>query len=405
MSFTGKRILVTGVTGQVRLSGRLGVRTRQRGVRPRPLQSRQGPGRGRGRGGPCRCRPTSTRETSRAIPEGLDYVLHFAVAKGGVPELPLVTSPRNGGRSRAPDVRGAADGRGLPSLLLRRGLRARRSPRLREEDPLGDNHPQLHAHLQPQQDRDRSRTCASPCGPARPPHDHRALQRAPYGDNGGWPFWHPHDDEAGSGHRRETARSRTSTIRSTRTTTSGRSPASSPRPSHTRATTVNWGGSEAVSIEEWTAYLGELTGLEPKLNYQDHYLGSLRLDPTRNARARGGDAGAVARGFPPHGGGEGSRSPEAIERISSRGASRCSRGCRSPSPPPRSSGFPPPRRATRARGARSSSVHRRRAGGAGCRSRAAAFASASELAAVGHRGLSARRASGRGSGPSATTGA
>ena len=27
---------------------------------------------------------------------------------------------------------------------------------------------------------------------------------------------------------------------------------------------VNWCGQDAVSIEEWCAYLGELTGLEPK---------------------------------------------------------------------------------------------------------------------------------------------
>jgi UDP-glucuronate 4-epimerase len=32
------------------------------------------------------------------------------------------------------------------------------------------------------------------------------------------------------------------------------------------ATTVNWGGDDAVSIEEWCGYLGELTGLTPRFN-------------------------------------------------------------------------------------------------------------------------------------------
>ena len=47
------------------------------------------------------------------------------------------------------------------------------------------------------------------------------------------------------------------------------------------ATTVNWGGSDAVSIEEWCEYLGELTGLEARLQASEHALGSLTMDLTR----------------------------------------------------------------------------------------------------------------------------
>ncbi len=32
------------------------------------------------------------------------------------------------------------------------------------------------------------------------------------------------------------------------------------------ATIVNWGGDEPVSVQEWTAYIGELLGVEPKIN-------------------------------------------------------------------------------------------------------------------------------------------
>jgi hypothetical protein len=47
------------------------------------------------------------------------------------------------------------------------------------------------------------------------------------------------------------------------------------------AVTVNWGGSETASIEEWCAYLGELTGLEPRLQYTEKTFGSVLLDLTR----------------------------------------------------------------------------------------------------------------------------
>jgi len=47
------------------------------------------------------------------------------------------------------------------------------------------------------------------------------------------------------------------------------------------ATTVNWGGSDAVSIEEWCGYLGELTGLEARFEVSDRALGSLAMDLTR----------------------------------------------------------------------------------------------------------------------------
>jgi hypothetical protein len=53
------------------------------------------------------------------------------------------------------------------------------------------------------------------------------------------------------------------------------------------ATTVNWGGSETVSIEQWCQYLGELTGLEARLQASEHALGSLTMDLTRMHRLLG----------------------------------------------------------------------------------------------------------------------
>jgi UDP-glucuronate 4-epimerase len=46
-------------------------------------------------------------------------------------------------------------------------------------------------------------------------------------------------------------------------------------------TTVNWGGSEVVSIQEWCRYLGELTGIEPTFFPTDQTLASVSIDTTR----------------------------------------------------------------------------------------------------------------------------
>jgi UDP-glucuronate 4-epimerase len=46
-------------------------------------------------------------------------------------------------------------------------------------------------------------------------------------------------------------------------------------------TTVNWGGSDVVSIQEWCTYLGELTGIAPKFLPTDQALKSVSIDTTR----------------------------------------------------------------------------------------------------------------------------
>jgi hypothetical protein len=47
------------------------------------------------------------------------------------------------------------------------------------------------------------------------------------------------------------------------------------------AVTVNWGGSEAVSIEEWCTYLGELTGAEARFDPTEQTIDSVQIDTTR----------------------------------------------------------------------------------------------------------------------------
>ena len=48
-----------------------------------------------------------------------------------------------------------------------------------------------------------------------------------------------------------------------------------------QATVLNWGGSETASIEEWCAYLGELTGITPEFTTTDATVAALPVDLTR----------------------------------------------------------------------------------------------------------------------------
>jgi nucleoside-diphosphate-sugar epimerase len=47
------------------------------------------------------------------------------------------------------------------------------------------------------------------------------------------------------------------------------------------ATIVNWAGRDQVSVEEWCAYLAEITGREAKLDYVDWMLSSVTTDNTK----------------------------------------------------------------------------------------------------------------------------
>jgi nucleoside-diphosphate-sugar epimerase len=101
----------------------------------------------------------------------------------------------------------------------------------------------------------------------------------PYGNNGGWPWFHLMMMKAGHAIPVHTERP------------------SIYNPIHeddyisqiprlleiasVPATIVNWAGSEQVSIEEWCEYLGQITGLEVQFEYTDKTLASLPMDLSR----------------------------------------------------------------------------------------------------------------------------
>jgi len=210
-----------------------------------------------------------------ALPADADYVLHFAVSKTNDWEKDL-----------------AANSGGLASLMEHhQGARAflhcsttgvykpaGHRP-LAEDAPLGDNHgvwPFLRTY---------SICKIAAEGTARWAAERFALPTTiarlsvPYGDGGGWPAIHLH--MMLSGHEVPVHVDAPSVYHPLHQDDIA---AMVPRllaAASVPATTVNWGGSEPVSIEDWCTYLGTLVGVEPRFAPTGHTIDSVQIDTTR----------------------------------------------------------------------------------------------------------------------------
>ena len=270
---SGKKILITGPTGQVALPvvahfakiadvhalarfGKQEDRDRIEALGAKTLQA-----------------DLADIDALASVPEDYDYVLNFAVVKTG---------------DFAYDL--AANGEGVGNLMMRcRNARAflhfsstavyeynGQEPR-RENDPLGDNHRAMFPTYS------ISKIAAETvCRFVA--HQHGipttiARLSVPYGDNGGWMYYHmlmmqhgmPIDihPEGPNYYNPIHADDYIEKIPYLLgAATAG-------------VTTTNFGGSQKASIEEWCAYIGELTGFEPRFNATDTAFGSLTIDTTR----------------------------------------------------------------------------------------------------------------------------
>ena len=273
IDLAGKRLLITGPTGQVALpvvaayAKSAEVFALARFMREEDVAHVRGLG-----AVPIKAdlaEPTSLRQ----VPADIDYVLNFAVAKSG---------------TWAVDLRANAEGIGdlmmqLPSLRAVVHFSSAavyayggHAPR-REDSALGDNHRSMFPTYSVSKIAAETvvRLCARRLGvPAT-----IARLSVPYGDNGGWPFYHLimmrqgipitvhpegpnlynllHVDDYLEKIPRLLAAASVDT------------------------TTVNFGGSEPTSIEEWCSHLQELTGLVPTFHEDPEAFGSLCLDTER----------------------------------------------------------------------------------------------------------------------------
>jgi len=208
-----------------------------------------------------------------AVPQNVDYVLHFAVVKSGDWDYDLRANAEGSARLLA-HCRSAKAFLHVSSTAV---YEYQGHEPLAEDAALGDNHRAMFptysiAKIAAETTvRFASREFGVPATIAR--------LSVPYGNNGGWPWWHLmmmksgapitiHPEQPNVYHplHEDDYIAHIPKLLAAATTP---------------ATTVNWGGSEAVSIEDWTAYLTELTGLEAKLEPTATAFGSLQLDLTR----------------------------------------------------------------------------------------------------------------------------
>ncbi len=214
------------------------------------------------------------------VPRELDAVLHFAVARSGEPDFDgdLAMNAEGVGRLMA-----QCAGAGAFLHCSTAGVyQAGDGPR-REGDPLGDH----HRVMMPTYSLAKIAAEAVVRFGARQWQLPTTIARlgVPYGDQGGWPWFHLMMMKGGvpiplhpSGPNRFPLLHEQDYVAQLEGLLSL---ASVP------ATVVNWAGSEDTDIETWCGYLGELTGLEPRFESTEATLAPLPLDVSRLEAAVG----------------------------------------------------------------------------------------------------------------------
>jgi UDP-glucuronate 4-epimerase len=207
------------------------------------------------------------------LPRDFDRVLNFAVVRSGDFDYDLAANAEGAARLLAH----CAAAKGFLHCSSAAVYEHQGQKPAKESDPLGDN----HRVMMPTYSIAKIAAETTVRFAARHWNVPTVIARlsVPYGDEGGWPWYHLMMMKAGH-----------------------------PIPVHADApnlfnpiheddiiamiprlleiaavpaTVINWGGSEAVSIEAWCAHLGALTGLEPRLEVSPSALGALPVDLTR----------------------------------------------------------------------------------------------------------------------------
>ena len=273
VSFAGQKILITGATGMVARpllreyskSGKVYAMARYARAEDRRAIEELG-------GVPIAA-DLADADTLSVVPEDIDYVINCAV-----------------GRSNKFDLDLAANGDGVGFLMARcRGAKAflhfsttgvyeyrGHEPR-KESDPLADN----HRVMSPTYSISKiagERVCIFAARQFRIPTTIARLC-VPYGNNGGWPYFHLMMMKNGAPIEVHPERPNYYNLIHTDDYIE-KIPrllaAASPD-----VTLTNFAGSPRVSIEEWCGYLSELTGLEPRFVDNPRAFGSLCTDLTR----------------------------------------------------------------------------------------------------------------------------
>ncbi len=272
-TLTGKKILVTGPTGQVALPITLALAKENEVTGVARFSDAKARERLEAAGVTCVPLDLATTDFSE-LPADFDYVLNLAVTRGGDADF---------------DRDLAANGEAV-GLLMKHCQNATAflhcsstavyqpagSHLLKETDPLGDNHrvmmptyslAKIAAEVVA---RAGAREYSLPTTIAR--------LNVPYGDNGGWPAWHL--EFMLGGHPVQLHTDQPNLYNPIHEDDLIRQIPALLDAASVPATIVNWAG-EQTSIEEWCAYLGELTGLDPQFDVTDNTISSVTTDNTR----------------------------------------------------------------------------------------------------------------------------
>lgn len=213
------------------------------------------------------------KATLANCPTDFDYVINFAVVKSGDFDYDLKANAEGVGNlmTHCKSVKAFLH---FSSTAVYEY--AGQEPR-RESDPLGDNHRVMFPTYSI-----AKIAAETVCRFVARQHDIPttiARLSVPYGDNGGWPYFHllmmkegiPIDIHPEKPNYYNLLHSSDYIAKLPYMLAAATK----------EVTTTNFGGSQATSIEEWCAYLAELSGFEPVFADNPKAFGSLQIDATR----------------------------------------------------------------------------------------------------------------------------
>ena len=278
-SLSGEKILITGATGQVANPVAKAL------ARDNEVWAVARFGNARARadleaaGVRCAVVDLATGDYS-GVPDDVTYALHFARAAVGEWGADLDTNV-GGVASLMEFCRGAKGFLHCSSTAVYQPNG--NTPRFKEDDPLGDNHRVYEAFMPDMQTYSITKIAAEGAARwgARRFEIPTTIARlnVPYGSKFSWPAFHlgmMMRDQPVPVYLEEPSEYNPIHDDDILGTIPGLLAAAS-----IPVTTVNWGGSQVVSIQEWCAYMGELTGIEPKFFPTDQTLASVSIDTTR----------------------------------------------------------------------------------------------------------------------------
>lgn len=214
-------------------------------------------------------------DTFASVPEDIGYVLNFAVVKSGDDsfDYDLAANVESVGRLMYRTRRA----KGWLHCSSGGVYRPAGHALLKETDPLGDN----HRSMLPTYSICKIASETMARFGARQWNIPTIIARlsVPYGDNGGWPAYHL--DWMLSGSMIPVNPDKPSVYNPIHEDDYIAHIPGLLKAAAVPAITTNWGGSEAVSIEEWCAYMGGLVGVEPQFLYTENAFSSITMDLTR----------------------------------------------------------------------------------------------------------------------------